>query len=35
MDVTVYPDSGKIAVWGKDVNRVYPMNANVDYYNGE
>ena len=35
MDVTVYPDSGKLAVWGKDVNRVYPMDANVDYYEGE
>lgn len=35
MDVTVYPDSRKIAVWGKDVNRVYPLDANVDYYEGE
>ena len=35
MDVTVYPDSQKIAVWGKDTNRVYPMDANVDYYEGE
>lgn len=35
MDVTVYPDSGKIAVWGKDINRVYPMDADVDYYEGE
>ena len=35
MDVTVYPDSQKIAVWGKDVNKVYPLAANVDYYEGE
>lgn len=35
MDVTVYPDSQKIAVWGKNVNRVYPLDANVDYYEGE
>ena len=35
MDVTVYPDSKKIAVWGKDVNKVYPLDANVDYYEGE
>ena len=35
LDVCVYPDSGKLAVWGKDVNRVYPMDANVDYYKGE
>ena len=35
LDVCLYPDSQKIAVWGKDVNRVYPMDANVDYYEGE
>lgn len=35
LDVCIYPDSNKIAVWGKDVNRVYPMDANVDYYTGE
>lgn len=35
LDVCIYPDSNKIAVWGKDVNRVYPMDANVDYYEGE
>lgn len=35
LDVCFYPDSGKLAVWGKDVNRVYPVDANVDYYEGE
>ncbi len=35
LDVAVYPDSGKIGVWGKDVNRVYPADANVDYYKDE
>lgn len=35
LDVCIYPDSGKIAVWGKDVNRVYTLDANVDYYKGE
>ena len=35
LDVAVYPDSGKLAGWGKDVNRVYPVGANVDYYEGE
>lgn len=35
LDVAIYPDSGKLGVWGKDVNRVYPMDANVDYYTGE
>ena len=35
LDAAVYPDSGKIGLWGKDVNRVYPLDANVDYYTGE
>ena len=35
IDVCFYPDSGKLAVWGKDVNRVYPVDANVNYYEGE
>lgn len=35
LDVCFYPDSGKLAIWGKDVNRVYPVAANVDYYDGE
>ena len=35
LDIAVYPDSGKIGVWGKDVNRVYPADANVDYYKDE
>ncbi len=35
LDAAVYPDSNKIGIWGKDVNRVYPFDANVDYYTGE
>lgn len=35
MDVCVYADSGKVGVWGRGVNRVYPMDADVDYYEGE
>lgn len=35
LDVAVYPDSGKIGVWGKNVNRVYRMDENTDYYDGE
>ena len=35
LDVCLYPDSGKLAVWGMDVNRVYPLDANVGYYEGE
>lgn len=35
LDAAVYPDSGKFGVWGKDFNRVYPLDADVDYYEGE
>ncbi len=35
LDVAVYPDSGKIGVWGKEVNKVFPQDADVDYYDGE
>ena len=35
LDVAIYPDSNKIGVWGKDINRVYPMDADVNYYTGE
>ena len=35
LDVAVYPDSGKIGIWGKEVNRVYELDADVDYYKGE
>ena len=35
IDVCVYPDSGKLGVWGKGINRVYPADGDVDYYQGE
>ena len=35
IDVTVYPDSDKIAIWGKDTNRVFRNADQVDYYDGE
>ncbi len=35
IDVTVYPDSGKVGIWGKDVNQMYRTNDQVDYYDGE
>lgn len=35
IDVAVYPDSGKIGIWGKDTNRVYELDRDVDYYKGE
>ena len=35
VDITVYPDSKKIGVWGMGVNKLYPDDADVDYYEGE
>lgn len=35
VDITVYPDSDKIGVWGTGINKLYPQAGNVDYYDGE
>ena len=35
LDVAVYPDSGKIGIWGKDVNKTYRIGDDVDYYEDE
>jgi len=35
IDVAIYPDSGKIGIWGKNINQVYRVNQQVDYYDGE
>lgn len=35
LDAAVYPDSGKIGIWGMDTNKIYPADADVDYYQGE
>jgi len=35
IDVTFYPDSGKIGVWGKGINQVYQTDSQVGYYDGE
>lgn len=35
LDVAFYPDSGKIGVWGKDINQLYKLTDSVDYYEGE
>ena len=35
IDVTFYPDSGKIGVWGRGTNQVYNTNDQVGYYEGE
>jgi len=33
-DVSFYPDSGKIGVWGLGVNKVFRVDDEVDYYDG-
>ena len=35
LDVCFYPDSGKIGVWGMDVNALYKTAQAVAYYEGE
>lgn len=35
LDAAVYPDSGKIGVWGRDVNQVFLEGDAVDYYKDE
>ena len=35
LDVCFYPDSGKLGIWGKDTNRIYRLDDDVDYYEGE
>ncbi len=35
LDVCFYPDSNKIGVWGKDVNKLFKLEDEVDYYSGE
>lgn len=35
IDIAVYPDSDKIGIWGMGINKLYPQDANVDYYAGE
>lgn len=35
VDITIYPDSDKIGVWGKGINKLYPQADHVDYYDGE
>ncbi|MCL2532315.1 MAG: cupin domain-containing protein [Oscillospiraceae bacterium] len=35
IDVALYPDSGKIGIWGKNINQVFNTNTQVDYYEGE
>ena len=35
IDVSFYPDSGKIGIWGKDINKVFQTDSHVNYYDGE
>ena len=35
LDVTMYPDSGKIGIWGMDTNKIYRLGDDVDYSEGE
>lgn len=35
IDVAFYPDSGKIGVWGKGINKLYRVEDEVGYYSGE
>lgn len=35
IDVTFYPDSGKIGVWGKNINKLFKTEHEVEYYDGE
>lgn len=35
IDIAFYPDSNKVGIWGKDVNKVYKSGEDVEYYDGE
>jgi len=35
IDVALYPDSGKIGVWGMGINQVYKTETQVGYFEGE
>jgi len=35
IEVAFYPDSGKIGVWGKDINKIYKQGDSVEYFEGE
>lgn len=35
IDVAFYPDSGKIGVWGMDINKLFKINQQVEYYDDE
>lgn len=35
VDIAFYPDSGKIGVWGKSINKAFRISQHVEYYDGE
>lgn len=35
IDVAFYPESGKIGIWGKNINQVFRVNQQLNYYDGE
>lgn len=35
LEVAFYPDTGKMGVWGKGINRLYKTDEDVAYYEGE
>ena len=35
IDIAVYPDSDKIGIWGKGINKLFPQSGSMDYYDGE
>lgn len=35
MNVCVYPDSGKVGIWGMGIRQLFYMDSQVGYYDGE
>ncbi len=35
IDVAFYPDSGKVGIWGKNINQLFKINQQVEYYDEE
>ena len=35
LEVAFYPDSGKLGIWGKNINKLFKTNQQVDYFDGE
>jgi uncharacterized cupin superfamily protein len=34
-EIAFYPDSGKVGIWGSDVRKILPADAELDYFEGE